>query len=97
LCQVFPRHQPEPDTALLDYHLKRLKPKFAESISQITLCSESISEAILDLSRAEQDDVIMLGASESSLLRQMVQGNIPAAVAQKSDCTIILVRECERL
>jgi chloride channel protein, CIC family len=97
LCQVFPRHQPKPDTALLDYHIKCLKPKFADAISQITLCSESISEAILDLSRAEQDDVIMLGASESSLLRQMVQGNIPATVARKSDCTIILVRECERL
>jgi CIC family chloride channel protein len=93
LCQVFPRDHPSPDTALLDHHIQRLKPKFEDAISQISLCSESVAEAIIDLARAEQDDVIMLGASQSSLLQQMVRGNIPATIAQKSDCTIILAKE----
>jgi chloride channel protein, CIC family len=93
LCQVFPCAQPSPDTTLLDHHVQRLKPKFEDAISQISLCSESVAEAIIDLARAEQDDVIMLGASQSSLLQQMVRGNIPATIAQKSDCTIILAKE----
>jgi CIC family chloride channel protein len=49
-------------------------------------------EAIVGLADRNQCDVIVLGASRKSLLKQVVTGNIPESIARQSHCTVILVR-----
>jgi CBS domain-containing protein len=50
------------------------------------------AEAILQLSQRDHSDVILLGASREGLFSHVLHGNIPLAVAQGSDATVILVR-----
>ncbi|CAD5911204.1 H(+)/Cl(-) exchange transporter ClcA [Planktothrix tepida] len=57
-----------------------------------TVCSNSVSEAVIDLADKDQCDVIVLGASREGMLRQVIQGNIPEAIAKNCHCTVILVR-----
>jgi chloride channel protein, CIC family len=47
---------------------------------------------MIDLAAEKQCDAIILGASREDLLQQTIQGNIPEAIAQGSDCTVIVVR-----
>jgi CIC family chloride channel protein len=35
---------------------------------------------------------VVLGASREGMLKQVIQGNIPEAIARNCDCTVILVR-----
>ncbi|MGB7894248.1 MAG: universal stress protein, partial [Microcoleus sp.] len=48
--------------------------------------------ALIDLAQNDQCDAIVLGASREGLLKQVIHGNIPEAVARGCDCTVILVR-----
>ncbi|VXD13811.1 conserved membrane hypothetical protein [Planktothrix serta PCC 8927] len=57
-----------------------------------SVCSNSVSEAVIDLANKDQCDVILLGASREGMLRQVIQGNIPEAIAKNCHCTVILVR-----
>ncbi len=57
-----------------------------------SVCSNSVSEAVIDLADKDQCDVILLGASREGMLRQVIQGNIPEAIAKNCHCTVILVR-----
>jgi CIC family chloride channel protein len=51
-----------------------------------------VPEAIIELAQKKQCDVIILGASREGLLKQVMHGNIPEAIARNSNCTVILVR-----
>jgi CIC family chloride channel protein len=62
-------------------------------VKSIFLCSSTITQAIVDLAAHHQCDVIVLGATRTGLLQQVIQGNIPAEIAQRCDCTVIIVRE----
>jgi CIC family chloride channel protein len=54
--------------------------------------ANSVSESIIEYAENDHSDVIVLGASRENLLQQTINGNIPAAIARKSSCTLILVR-----
>ena len=92
LCQV---HQPksvEPDRSDLDKAANFLKRRLNCSVMVTSVCATLVSEALIDLAQENQCDVIVLGASREGLLKQVIQGNIPEAVARGCDCTVILVR-----
>lgn len=92
LCQV---HQPttdEPDHQDLNRAATFLKRKTHCSVASTLVCAKSVPEALIDLAQKDQCDVIVLGASREGLLKQVIQGNIPEAVARGCDCTVILVR-----
>jgi chloride channel protein, CIC family len=93
LCQVFDPQQSVPNSQMLQQDLALLQRKFSTSVSSVCLRSKAVAEAIIDLAAAEQDDVILLGASRESLLQQAIKGNIPEAIARNSPCTVILVRD----
>ncbi len=57
-----------------------------------SVCSNFVSEAVINLAEQDQCDVIVLGASREGMLRQVIQGNIPEAIAKNCHCTVILVR-----
>ncbi|NDJ16199.1 chloride channel protein [Myxacorys almedinensis] len=91
VCQVF---QPEqlPDTGLLEQASHFLKRRVKGSVTIAPVSAGSVTAAVIQYSQKHHSDVIMLGASRERLLRQVVQGNIPEAIARNTDCTVILVR-----
>lgn len=90
LCQVF---QPSvtPDTAGLEQATQWLSTQIRD-VQATHLQATSVADAVITLARSDRADVIVLGASREGLLQQVISGNIPAAIARESSCTVMLVR-----
>ena len=56
--------------------------------------SESVVEGILDETKLGYD-LLVIGASEEGLLRHWLFGSIPAAIASRTPCSMLLVRKYE--
>ncbi|MCA1991741.1 MAG: CBS domain-containing protein, partial [Coleofasciculus sp. S288] len=81
-----------PDTTALEQAAHFLNQKLSVTVDTIPVRSYSVPEAITHLAHAEQCDVVILGASREGLLQQVVNGNIPEAIARGVNSTVILVR-----
>ena len=90
-----------PDLTLLDRAANSLQPALVggacqndnrAAIKTVPLYGNSIPDAVLDYARQESTEAIVIGASRAGILQQVVNGNIPAAISQSSDRTVILVR-----
>lgn len=92
VCQVFETTPSFTDLQPLQQLVQRLSTSLDYPIGLKPLWGKPIPDAVLQLAQAEQCDVIMLGASRESLLRQVISGNIPEAIASQSHRTVILVR-----
>lgn len=92
LCQVFQPSELHHNTTALDQAAQFLNRHLPQAVITLPLYASSISDAIIDLSRQRQCDVIMLGATRETLLQQAIKGNIPEAIARQSSCTVVLVR-----
>lgn len=92
LLQVSYPNAPTDGGQLLDKETKYLKKRLECPVTPISLCATSVPDAVLDLTQKQQCDVVLLGASRESFLKQAIQGNIPEAIARNCDCTTILVR-----
>ncbi|MBD2176353.1 chloride channel protein [Pseudanabaena sp. FACHB-1998] len=92
LCQVFAPNDEDYDPRQLEECAHNLYQSLRFTVRQISICSKSVADAIVDLAEQERSDVIMLGASHESFLQQLVHGNIPEAIARHSDQTIVIVR-----
>ena len=92
LCQV---HQPDadlPDLDALNEAMEFLSTRLSCPVALMPVCAESVANAVIDLAEKDQCDVILLGATREGLLQQVIQGNIPEAIARRCDCTVVLVR-----
>ncbi|MGF1491295.1 MAG: chloride channel protein [Microcoleaceae cyanobacterium] len=69
----------------LQRHLK------INAISTLTF-SNSAVEAIIRTARKENCDVIVLGATQAGLLKQIIHGNVPEAIIRGCACHVILIR-----
>jgi len=92
LCQVYQPSVAEPDRLELKQAADFIKRRVSCSVIATTVCAKSVSDALIDLAQNDQCDAIVLGASREGLLKQVIHGNIPEAVARGCDCTVILVR-----
>jgi CIC family chloride channel protein len=92
LCQVFDPSDRFQDGTILERHVSWLRQMHHQAIA-IPLCANSVAEAAIDLAQKEQCHAIVVGASREGLLQQVIQGNIPEAIARDSNCTVILVRK----
>jgi CIC family chloride channel protein len=92
LCQVFDPADRQPDLSTLDRAADFLDPYLHGAITTVPIYTSSIPEAVLNYARQDGSDAIVLGASRAGILQQVVNGNIPAAISQNSDRTVILVR-----
>lgn len=92
LCQIHQPKQVPPDSPVLDEAMSFLGDRLACPVTLMPVCSNSVSDAVIDLAQKDQCDVIVLGATREGLLQQAIQGNIPEAIARRCDCTVILVR-----
>ncbi len=92
ICQVLPPNLRLADTPLMLSAVETLQQRITGAIVTRAIGGDSVPEAVLQLAWQEPCDVIILGASREGLLTQVVQGNIPEAIAHYSDRTVILVR-----
>jgi CIC family chloride channel protein len=92
VAQVFPPSTLLPDTTGLEKAAYFLSHKINTGVAAIPIRSYSVSEAVIHLAQADQCDVVVLGASREGLLQQVINGNIPEAIARGVDSTVILVR-----
>jgi CIC family chloride channel protein len=99
-CQVFAPSHIVADTPILDqavHHLRRQIQTRNKTSPRVPVLAthirgSSVSEAVIKLAQADECDVVVLGASREGLLQQVMQGNIPEAIARGCQCTVILVR-----
>ncbi|NEO26139.1 MAG: universal stress protein [Kamptonema sp. SIO4C4] len=92
LCQVYSPDEKAFDLTALEDAATRLKSKLATEVTALPVRSQSVSEAVLRLAEEENSDLVIMGASRESLLKQALNGNIPEAIASGLQCTVILVR-----
>lgn len=92
ICQVYQPWKGEPDTQALERASKMLARLVDAPVISTLMCAHSVAEAALDLAEKDQCDAIVLGASREGMLQQVIQGNIPEAIAKNCDCTVMLVR-----
>lgn len=92
LCQVNQSSVAESDRHELKQAAEFLKRKVSCEVVTTSVCAKSVSDALIDLAQNNECDAIVLGASREGLLKQVIHGNIPEAVARGCDCTVILVR-----
>ena len=92
LCQVHQSSVAESDRHELKQAAEFLKRKVSCEVVTTSVCAKSVSDALIDLAQNNECDAIVLGASREGLLKQVIHGNIPEAVARGCDCTVILVR-----
>jgi CIC family chloride channel protein len=94
LCQVFELTDGTQEMTTLDRAAEILQSVLARAaISTVSLCSNSIPAAVLNYARQDGSDAIIIGASRAGILQQAIDGNIPAAISQCRDRTVIVVRE----
>jgi chloride channel protein, CIC family len=90
LCQVYPP-EVEQNHALIESYVTALSPRCKGRVQGLELTGE-IVPAILSFAKGIEADVIVLGASRNGLFSQVLQGNIPEAIACQSKGAILLVR-----
>jgi CIC family chloride channel protein len=93
LCQVFAPDASTQDMSLLNEDATILRECLKVPVAMLPICAPSVPAAIVDLTRNNQCDVVVVGASREGLLQQAIQGNIPEAIARGCECTVILVRK----
>ncbi|MFB2970139.1 chloride channel protein [Aerosakkonema sp. BLCC-F183] len=92
LCQVFQQNEMQPNTSVLEKSAHILSKKLNTNVKIVTLKSNSVSQAVINLATKDECDVVMIGASREGLLQQTIKGNIPEAIARGVNSTAILVR-----
>ena len=92
VCQVFNPTNLRPDTTTLFQAAFTLGKRINCPVTAIPIKATSIADSVIELTEADNSDVVVLGASREGLLAQVIQGNIPQAIARGCQCHVILVR-----
>ncbi|BAZ46507.1 chloride channel core [Chondrocystis sp. NIES-4102] len=95
LCQIYDPDQSQPPNsdfqAAFDLVLEQIKLP----MTSLLIAHPSVSDAIIKLTKKKKYDLVILGASNQGLLRNVVKGNITEAIARYADSTVIIFRHCE--
>ena len=93
IFQVYSPTSDLPDQGILDHYSQFLRQQCLDSnVTSTQICAQNVVDAIVELARFQQTDIIVIGASPTGLVKQLLKGNIPTAIAQGTEATIILVR-----
>jgi amino acid transporter len=90
---------PEPDIEVEKEGLRRvvadvLKETASRVLPQIVV-SDNVIEAILNTAREGKYDLLVIGASEEWQIKSLLAGSLPDAIADRSPCSVLLVRRFE--
>ncbi len=92
LCQIYTPTDALPHTSLINRYVDFLDHRLSGNVLGTQICAQNVAEAIVDLANRQQFDVIVLGASQVHLWKQVLMGSIPDAIATTTDRAVILVR-----
>ncbi|MGB3535510.1 MAG: chloride channel protein [Microcoleaceae cyanobacterium] len=92
LLKVIKDDHLQEEVETLNFVAQGLSSYIEAEIDVTAVCSQFTAHGVLDVARQRHCDVIVLGASQEGMLKQVIQGNIPEAIARGCDCTVILVR-----
>jgi CIC family chloride channel protein len=92
LCQVYSPGQNQLNLDRLKKTAESIGDKINVPVIAMPIYAHFVSDAIIHLATTEKYDLVVLGASSEGLLQQAVRGNIPEAIAQGIDSTVIIVR-----
>ena len=95
ICQVSPR---DIQHCSLDFQHAAISLEKAMNCPIIPLLipAYSVSEAIIKLTQRKKYGLVILGASNEGLLRNVVNGNIPEAIARQANSTVIIFRSSKK-
>ncbi|MFM7529414.1 MAG: universal stress protein [Nodosilinea sp.] len=60
-----------------------------------SLTHGSVATAIVELAEQTATDTLLMGASRENLLSQVLKGNVPLEIAERTDITVMLLRQGE--
>jgi CIC family chloride channel protein len=92
LLKVMKDSHSEEELQTLDFVAQGLSSYIDAEIDVTTVCTPFVAHGVIDVAHQRRSDVIVLGASQEGMLKQVIQGNIPEAIARDCNCTVILVR-----
>jgi CIC family chloride channel protein len=98
LTQVVKPGELTPDMTVLEESTGQLMRhrNLHSTIVAASLQANSVAAGVIELVKAEDFDIVILGASREGLLQQAIQGNIPEAIASGVNSTVILVSSAIR-
>lgn len=88
-------HSPEKTNINLRYlqsASRQLQKLIDTEIHILPIASNSVVSAVIQVAEVHNSQLVILGASRDSLLKQAYKGNIPEAIANRLDTTVIIVR-----
>ncbi|MFM5998778.1 MAG: chloride channel protein [Dolichospermum sp.] len=93
LTQVVKPGEFAPDMTVLEESTRQLMRhrNLHSTVVAASLQADSVAAGVIELVKAEDFDIVILGASREGLLQQAIQGNIPEAIASGVNSTVILV------
>ena len=92
LCQVFRDRESTEEITFLKSTARLLERRLPCPVTATPIYGSSVVDAVLEETRGQDYDAILLGASRQGVLQQALHGNIPRAIARGSNCTTIVVR-----
>lgn len=95
VCQVFPSLETSLGETPLQTAVDDLSRELSCPVLARPILGQAIADAVLTLAWKEEADAILLGASREGLLQQAIKGNIPEAIARKSNCNVLLFRRAD--
>ncbi len=91
LTKVYSREKQQLDLGDLHAAVKKLGKLVPTDINILPLCADSVVSAIVQTAEIYHAELVIVGASRESLLKQAWYGNIPEQIAQKLDSTVIII------
>jgi len=92
LTKVYSPEAKNLDSNQLFTTTKKLQNLLKTEVKSLTVCSNSVVSAIIQLAEIQKSELVILGASRDSLLKQAWYGNIPESITSKLDTTVIIIR-----
>jgi chloride channel protein, CIC family len=94
LTRVFHPSEIKPDMTVLEQAIRKLmrNRKLSSTVIAEPVKAESVAEGIINLVKSDNYDVVVIGASREGLLQHAMKGNIPEAIVNGVESTVILVR-----
>ena len=92
LCQVHPPEESHLANADFSHAANLLQEYLHCQIVPLRISAYSVAETIIKLIKNKKYGLVILGASNEGLLRNVVKGNIPEAIAKQVNTTVIIFR-----
>ncbi len=92
LAKVYPASEKKANCEDLYLGVKQLQSQLDTPVKALSIQSNSIVDGIRLVAQNQQAELVIIGASRDSLLKQTINGNIPDAIASKLETTVILIR-----